>query len=45
MTLAGDPPIIVPDEKIERGEIELDACNLHPGEAELVAAAAGSSVT
>ena len=35
---AGDPPIIVRDDKIEHGFFELDPCNLHDGEAETVAA-------
>ena len=34
---AGDPPVIVRDDEIDRGGFELDPCNLHPGEAEIVA--------
>ncbi len=34
----GDPPVIVRDDEIDRGFFELDPCNLHPGEAEIVAA-------
>jgi len=34
---AGDPPVIVRDDEIDRGFFELDPCNLHPGEAEIVA--------
>ena len=34
---AGDPPVIVRDHEIERGHFYLDPCNLHPGEAEIVA--------
>jgi D-glucosaminate-6-phosphate ammonia-lyase len=36
---AGDPPVVVRDEEIEHGVLELDPCNLHPGEAEIVAEA------
>jgi D-glucosaminate-6-phosphate ammonia-lyase len=36
---AGDPPIIVRGHEAERGHFFLDPCNLHPGEAEIVAAA------
>ena len=36
--LAGaDPPIIVRDHEVEHGRFYLDPCNLHPGEAEVVA--------
>jgi L-seryl-tRNA(Ser) seleniumtransferase len=35
---AGDPPVIVRDHEIEQGWFQLDPCNLHPGEAETVAA-------
>jgi L-seryl-tRNA(Ser) seleniumtransferase len=35
---AGDPPVIVRDHEKERGHFYLDPCNLHPGEAEIVAA-------
>ena len=35
---AGDPPIIVRGHEAERGHFFLDPCNLHPGEAEIVAA-------
>jgi L-seryl-tRNA(Ser) seleniumtransferase len=34
---AGDPPVIVRDHETERGYFCLDPCNLHPGEAEIVA--------
>lgn len=34
---AGDPPVMVRDYQTALGHIELDPCNLHPGEAELVA--------
>ncbi len=34
---AGDPPIIVRDHEVEHGYFLLDPCNLHPGEAEVVA--------
>lgn len=34
---AGDPPVIVRDHEIERGHFFLDPCNLHLGEAEIVA--------
>jgi L-seryl-tRNA(Ser) seleniumtransferase len=34
---AGDPPVIVRDHEAEHGYFYLDPCNLHPGEAELVA--------
>lgn len=33
----GAPPVVVGDEFLEQGCFELDPCNLHPGEAELVA--------
>ncbi len=36
---AGDPPVIVRDHEVEHGRFYLDPCNLHPGEAELVAEA------
>ncbi len=36
---AGDPPIIVCAHETERGHFQLDPCNLHPGEAEIVATA------
>lgn len=32
-----DPPVIVRDHEVERGHFFLDPCNLHPGEAEIVA--------
>ena len=35
---AGEPPIIVRDHEAEHGYFFLDPCNLHPGEAEVVAA-------
>lgn len=35
---AGDPPVIVRNHEVERGHFFLDPCNLHPGEAEVVAA-------
>jgi L-seryl-tRNA(Ser) seleniumtransferase len=35
---AGDPPVIVRDHEVEQGFFQLDPCNLHPGEAETVAA-------
>jgi D-glucosaminate-6-phosphate ammonia-lyase len=34
---AGDPPVIVRDHEAELGYFFLDPCNLHPGEAEIVA--------
>ncbi|TGU90408.1 aminotransferase class V-fold PLP-dependent enzyme [Mesorhizobium sp. M00.F.Ca.ET.151.01.1.1] len=34
---AGAPPIIVRNHEVERGHFFLDPCNLHPGEAEIVA--------
>ena len=34
---SGDPPIIVRDHEIEHGFFYLDPCNLHPGQAEIVA--------
>ncbi|WP_460451766.1 aminotransferase class V-fold PLP-dependent enzyme [Alsobacter sp. SYSU BS001988] len=34
---AGDPPVIVRDHEAERGHVLLDPCNLHAGEAEIVA--------
>jgi L-seryl-tRNA(Ser) seleniumtransferase len=34
---AGDPPVIVRDHETERGHFFLDPCNLHPGEADIVA--------
>ena len=34
---AGDPPVMVRDTQTDLGHIELDPCNLHPGEAEMVA--------
>ena len=34
---AGDPPVIVRDHEVEHDHFFLDPCNLHPGEAELVA--------
>ncbi|BCG85396.1 hypothetical protein MesoLj113c_15060 [Mesorhizobium sp. 113-3-9] len=34
---SGSPPIIVRNHEIERGHFFLDPCNLHPGEAEIVA--------
>ena len=33
---AGDPPVIVRDHEVELGFFELDPCNLHPGEEEIV---------
>lgn len=33
----GDPPVIVRDHEAEHGYFYLDPCNLHPGEAEVVA--------
>ena len=36
---AGDPPVIVRDHEAEHGRFFLDPCNLHPGEAEVVAEA------
>lgn len=33
----GDPPVIVRDHEVEQGYFVLDPCNLHPGEAEVVA--------
>jgi len=34
---AGNPPVIVRDHEIEQGWFQLDPCNLHPGEAGIVA--------
>ncbi len=34
---AGNPPVIVRDHEVEMGFFQLDPCNLHPGEAEIVA--------
>ena len=34
---AGDPPVIVRDHEVEHGYFYLDPCNLHPGEAAIVA--------
>jgi L-seryl-tRNA(Ser) seleniumtransferase len=34
---AGDPPVIVRDHEVEQGFFQLDPCNLHPGEATIVA--------
>lgn len=34
---AGEPPVIVRDHEIEHGFIQLDPCNLHEGEAAIVA--------
>jgi D-glucosaminate-6-phosphate ammonia-lyase len=34
---AGDPPVIVRDHEVEHGFFYLDPCNLHAGEAEIVA--------
>ena len=34
---AGNPPVIVRDHEVEHGFVYLDPCNLHPGEAEVVA--------
>jgi D-glucosaminate-6-phosphate ammonia-lyase len=33
----GDPPVLVRDYQTDLGHIDLDPCNLHPGEAEIVA--------
>lgn len=34
---AGNPPVIVRDHEVEHGFFYMDPCNLHPGEAEVVA--------
>jgi L-seryl-tRNA(Ser) seleniumtransferase len=34
---AGDPPVMVRDYQTDLGHIDLDPCNLHPGEAAIVA--------
>jgi D-glucosaminate-6-phosphate ammonia-lyase len=34
---AGTPPVIVRNHEVERGHFFLDPCNLHPGEADVVA--------
>lgn len=34
---AGDPPVVVRDHEVEQGFFQLDPCNLHPGEAPVVA--------
>lgn len=36
---AGEPPVIVRDHQVERGFFDMDPCNLHPGEADMVAEA------
>lgn len=41
---AGDPPVIVRDHETERGHFYLDPCNLHPGEAEIVAGKLASTL-
>ena len=41
---AGDPPVIVRDHETERGHFYLDPCNLHPGEAEIVAGRLSSTL-
>jgi L-seryl-tRNA(Ser) seleniumtransferase len=33
----GTPPVMVRDDEADRGHVHLDPCNLHPGEAEIVA--------
>lgn len=42
---AGNPPVIVRDHESELGHFYLDPCNLHPGEAEVVAAALRAALT
>lgn len=39
---AGDPPVMVRDYQTALGHIDLDPCNLHPGEAEIVARQLGA---
>ncbi|MBI1776193.1 MAG: aminotransferase class V-fold PLP-dependent enzyme [Proteobacteria bacterium] len=34
---SGDPPVIVRDHEVEHGFFQMDPCNLHQGEAEIVA--------
>lgn len=34
---AGDPPVMVRDYQTDLGHLDLDPCNLHPGEADVVA--------
>ena len=34
---AGDPPVMVRDYQTDLGHFDLDPCNLHPGDAQLVA--------
>jgi D-glucosaminate-6-phosphate ammonia-lyase len=34
---SGDPPVIVRDHEIEQGWLQLDPCNLHPGQGQVVA--------
>lgn len=41
---AGSRPVIVRDHEIEHGYFLMDACNLHPGEAEIVAARLGEEL-
>jgi L-seryl-tRNA(Ser) seleniumtransferase len=41
---AGDPPVIVRDHEVEHGRFFLDPCNLHPGEAEVVAEAVANAL-
>lgn len=45
-TLAeGEPPVIVRDHEVELGHFYLDPCNLHPGEADVVAQALRRALT
>ena len=41
----GDPPVIIRDHEVELGFFELDPCNLHPGEAEVVAERVAEELT
>jgi L-seryl-tRNA(Ser) seleniumtransferase len=40
----GDPPVIVRDHLIEHGFFDMDPCNLHDGEAEIVATRLGETL-
>ena len=40
----GDPSIIVRDHEIEQGWFQLDPCNLHPGQAEIVTGSLGAAL-
>jgi len=42
---AGEPPVMVRDHEVELGHFYLDPCNLHPGEADIVAKALRRTLT